>query len=362
MYVCGVTPNDVTHLGHASTFVWADVAARVIRLSGSEVSVCRNVTDVDDVLTAAARSAGAPYDRFAAVQQFAFDRDMAGLGVRPPNYEPRAHRYVPAMVALATALVDAGAAYVRAGNVYFRGGGVAERAGLDRTEALRLSEEFGDDPRDPDRDDPLDVPLWRRSGPDEPAWPGPWGDGRPGWHAECAAMALATFGPSLDLHVGGADLIYPHHAYEAAQAEALTGVRPFARSWMHIGTVRVGGAKMAKSTGNLVLVTDLLGAHPAARVRLLLLDRPWREPWDYSEDLLERAGVRLDNVYTAAGRTGGEAGVGAVRSALFDDLDVPRAVEVALEAGGAAARLLVTVLALHDDGAGAEGAPFVPAP
>ena len=141
--------------------------------------------------------------------------------------------------------------------------------------------EYGEPPDDPAKDHPLDVVVWRAAIPGEAAWPSPWGEGRPGWHAECAAMALTTLGPALDLHAGGADLRFPHHAYEAAMAEAVTGVRPFARAWLHVGTVGVGGAKMAKSVGNLVLVADLLKELPPAAVRLLLLDRPWAQPWDF---------------------------------------------------------------------------------
>ena len=309
VYVCGITPYDTTHLGHAATFVWGDVAARVLRHAGVDVEVCRNVTDVDDVLDAAAALAGSRFDTFAAVQQFRFDRDMAALGVRRPTHEPRAHNFVPQVEALAAALLEAGAAYERGGTVWFRGAGVAARAGLDATTARALAREFGEDlevSERRDRDDWADVAVWRAAGPGagttEPAWPSPWGDGRPGWHAECAAMALTTFGPALDLHVGGADLRYPHHAYEAAMAEAVTGVTPFARAWMHIGIVQVGGEKMAKSAGNLVLVGDVVEQYPPAVLRLLLIDRPWAQPWDFEPVGLDRAADRLERLYAAAAR------------------------------------------------------------
>jgi cysteinyl-tRNA synthetase len=354
-YVCGVTPYDVTHLGHAATFVWIDTVARLLRYLGTEVELTRNVTDVDDVLLAAARRQGAPYDRFAAVHQFRFDQDMAALGVRRPEHEPRAHTFVEHVVAVAAALVDGEHAYVRNGSVYFRGARVHEQAAIPRAEALRLAAEYGDVPDDPAKDDPLDVAVWRVSDPDagEPAWPSPWGPGRPGWHAECTAMALAAYGPALDLHAGGAELRFPHHAYEAAQAEAVTGVRPFARAWLHVGTVRIEGAKMAKSVGNLVLVSDLLARHSPGAVRLLLLDRPWAAAWDYHAADLECCEQRLDELFTAAGRGGRSAAAGGddaaeqeVLAALLDDLDVPRALRVASEAGGAAARTLVQVLGL----------------
>ena len=355
VYVCGVTPYDVTHLGHAATFVWVDAAERVLRRLGVQVEVCRNVTDVDDVLFDAAERAGAHYDRFAAVQQFHFEQDMDGLGVRRPTHEPRAHAFVPQVVALAAALVDVGAAYVSGGSVFFSGGSVPAAHGLQREQALSALAANGGRNDDPAKRDQLDQAIWQASGSDgartggeqPPSWPSPWGPGRPGWHAECTAMALSTYGSSVDLHAGGADLRFPHHAYEAAQAEAATGVTPFAQSWLHVGTVRLGGEKMAKSTGNLVFVRDLLASTTGPVVRTLLLDRPYAAPWDFTEAGLDAAGARLDALHTAAGRPAGSgSGPQAVLDALVDDLDVPRALDVAIEDGGQAARDLVAVLAL----------------
>ncbi|MDQ6649522.1 MAG: cysteine--tRNA ligase [Actinomycetota bacterium] len=346
MYVCGITPYDVTHLGHAATFVWADLLGRVLRHLGSDVVLCRNVTDVDDVLTAAAQRAGTYYDRFAAVQQYQFDQDMAALGVRRPDVEPRAHAHVDGVIALAAALLAVGAAYEEAGSVFLIGADVPGRAGLSSSAALALAEEYGDAPGDPAKRDALDVSVWQRSTGDEPAWDSPWGPGRPGWHAECAAMALAVFGSSLDVHAGGRDLAFPHHAYEAAMAEAVTGVTPFARRWMHVGTVGIGGAKMAKSTGNLVLVGDLLERSSAAALRLLLVDRDWSADWEYDPAALATAEGRLERLQVAAGRPGGDQAVGELSAALADDLDVPRALAVAEESGGAAARTALSVLGL----------------
>jgi cysteinyl-tRNA synthetase len=347
IYVCGVTPYDVTHLGHAATFVWVDAAERVLRRLGVQAEVCRNVTDVDDVLFDAATKAGAHYDRFAAVQQFHFDRDMDALGVRRPTYEPRAHSYVSQVVALAATLVANGSAYVSGGSVYFRGAPVADRSGFLRDDALALLAQNGGRTDDPAKEDPLDQAVWQASGPGEPAWPSPWGQGRPGWHAECTAMALSTYGSSLDLHAGGADLRFPHHAFETAQAEAATGVTPFARSWLHVGTVKIGGEKMAKSTGNLVFVTDLVAQTSGPTIRLLLLDRHWGTPWDYTPDELGQAAARLDALHVAAGRPAGSSTAqAAVLAALASDLDVPTAITLAIEEGGQAARDLMQVLAL----------------
>jgi cysteinyl-tRNA synthetase len=347
IYVCGVTPYDVTHLGHAATFVWVDAAERVLRRLGVQVEVCRNVTDVDDVLFDAAARAGAHYDRFAAVQQFHFERDMDALAVRRPAHEPRAHSYVPQVVALAAVLLDSGAAYAAGGSVYFRGADVPGACGLLRDDALALLADNGGRTDDPAKQDPLDQAIWQASGPGEPAWPSPWGPGRPGWHAECTAMALSTYGSSIDLHAGGADLRFPHHAYESAQAEAATGVTPFARSWLHVGTVRLAGQKMAKSTGNLIFVSDLVARASGPVVRTLLLDRRYPVPWDFDDAALDAAAGRLDALRVAAGRPSGlDSGPSGVLAALVDDLDVPRAIDIAIEDGGQAARDLVAVLGL----------------
>jgi cysteinyl-tRNA synthetase len=306
MYVCGITPYDVTHLGHASTFVWSDLAVRVLHgLCGVPVDVCRNVTDVDDDMLAAARRAKVHYDQLAAVQQFDFEQDMAALGVRPPTFAPRVHQHVDDVIALASALLERGDAYESNGSVWFRGEGVAARAGLTEEQASELGREGGHPADEPGRADHFDVPVWQHADDaSEPAWPSPWGPGRPGWHAGCAVMAFARLGTSLDLHAGGADLRYPHHAYESALAEALSGVTPFARAWLHVGTVRIDGRKMAKSTGNLVLVRDVLNTTRPAVLRLALLDRPWAQAWDFSDDALAVAERRLEALYSAAGQLG----------------------------------------------------------
>ncbi len=347
VYICGITPYDVTHLGHAATFVWADVLSTVLVAAGVDVLTCRNVTDVDDVLTRAALSRGKHYDQFALSQEHLFEQDMQALRVHRPVHAPRARHYVPHVRQLAAALLERGAAYQRDGTVYFRGSGVPARAGLDREQALVLSDRYGDRPDDPARDDPFDVPVWQPSGEQDPAWPSPWGWGRPGWHAECAAMAAAVLGANVDVLVGGADLTYPHHGYQAAMVEAATSVAPFARHEMHVGAVGLGGMKMAKSTGNLVLIAELLAAYPPAAIRLMTLDRPWQQPWDYRPGLLDDATAVLDRLYTAAARpVRSPSGREEVLTALLDDLDVPRARAVAEQEGGEAARLFVRLLAL----------------
>ncbi|TAM90340.1 MAG: cysteine--tRNA ligase [Jatrophihabitans sp.] len=347
MYVCGITPYDVTHLGHAATYLWADLADRVLRWHGHRVTLARNVTDVDDVLYAEARRRGEQATMLATLQRASFEATMATLRVRIPDHSPTAAQSVGYVVQLAAALLERGAAYRVGGTVYARTSGAARAAGVDDARARDLAAEYRDRPDDPDKEHPLDVAVWQAGSGDEVSWPSPWGEGRPGWHAECAAMVLALFGPTVDLHCGGADLAFPHHACEAALAEAATGVHPFARAWLRAGTVHVDGAKMAKSAGNLVLVDDLLRTWSPAAVRMLCLNRPWSQAWDYTPQALDAAAAVLEDLYAAAARAGGESGAPAVSEALREDLDVPRAVQVALEEGGQAARTLVEMLALR---------------
>lgn len=352
VYTCGITPYDVTHVGHAATFVWADLLASVARASGAEPISARNVTDVDDVLTAAAARAGRHYDELAVVQEFQFERDMTALAVARPTLTPHARGHVPAVVRLAAALLDAGAAYEHEGHVWFDGSAVPNRVGLDEETALRLSTEYGDQEPAPGRRSRFDVPVWRPSADDQPAWPSPWGWGRPGWHAECAAMATASLGHAIDVLVGGVDLAFPHHAYQAAMVEAATRVAPFARATLHVGEVRLDGAKMAKSTGNLVLVADLLDRFPGPVLRLGLLHRPVAEPWECTDEVFVGAGRVLDRLHEAAGppsgRTEDPEGRSRVLGALLAGLDVPAAVAVALDVGGDAAGYLLDVLRLSD--------------
>jgi cysteinyl-tRNA synthetase len=347
VYVCGITPYDTTHIGHAATSVWSDVAIRFLRSLGQHVDVTRNVTDVDDALLAASARAGTSWRSMASRQTFRFADDMARLGISTPTYEPLAHDFVGEVVALSRALVELDRAYVSDGGVYFPHDGVEERAGLSYDDALALAAERGGRVDDPAKRDPLDAALWVRSGPDETAWDSPWGPGRPGWHAECSAMALATLGPGIDLHCGGADLAFPHHAFEAAQAEAVTGVAPFARSWLRAGMVTRGGQKMAKSTGNLVFVDDVLHTATAAALRLLVCQRRWWEGWEFDEADLPDAQARVVALRHAAATAGRPDGSAEVAAALADDLDIPTALAVAEDAGGSAAELLVDVLGLR---------------
>jgi L-cysteine:1D-myo-inositol 2-amino-2-deoxy-alpha-D-glucopyranoside ligase len=358
LYVCGITPYDTTHLGHAFTYVTFDVLVRMLRATGQQVRYVQNVTDVDDDIIRRARELGTTWDRIAAKETALFEADMAALNVHAPDVFPKASENVPKMIALIRRLEAQGHAYQRDGNVYFRVGSITDYGRLSRlsgSEMVTLSAERGADPNDPRKQDPLDFILWQQSAPDEPKWSSPWSEGRPGWHIECSAMALEHLGEQLDVHGGGTDLVFPHHESEIAQSESVTGVRPFARIWVHVGMLRYHGAKMSKSLRNLVLVQDLRHRYDADSIRVLLLRHHYREPWEYSEDQLIDADGWTQRLRGAAAKIGNDDGdhggaVPAVRSALEDDLDTPRALEALQEsvmAGDRGSRTAAELLGLR---------------
>jgi L-cysteine:1D-myo-inositol 2-amino-2-deoxy-alpha-D-glucopyranoside ligase len=355
LYVCGITPYDTTHLGHAFTYVAFDVLVRALRATGQPVRYVQNVTDIDDDIIRRAHELGTSWDHLAAKETALYEADMVALNVRPPDVFPRASQTIPKIIALVRKLEAQGHAYRREGNVYFRVGSVADYGRLSRLgreEMIRLSAQRGADPNDPRKQDPLDFVLWQASAADGPRWESPWGQGRPGWHIECSAMALEHLGAQLDVHGGGADLIFPHHESEIAQSESVTGVRPFARTWVHVGMLRYQGEKMSKSLRNLVLIADLLRRYDADSIRVLLLRHHYREGWEYTPDQLDDAAAwtqRLRQAAHGAGNAGGSSPL-AIRAALDDDLDTPRALsllEDAVRGGDAGWRTAADLLGLR---------------
>ena len=339
LYVCGITPYDTTHLGHAFTYVIFDVLVRTLRASGQPVRYVQNVTDIDDDIIRRARELGTTWEHLAAKETALYEADMAALNVLAPDVFPRASQTIPKITELIRRLEAQGHAYQRDGNVYFRVGSVTDYgrlSRLSREQMVKLSAERGADPNDPRKQDPLDFILWQASAAPEPCWPSPWGDGRPGWHIECSAMALENLGKQVDVHGGGADLIFPHHDSEIAQSEAATGVRPFARIWAHVGMLRYQGEKMSKSLRNLVLVRDLLQRYDADSIRVLLLRHHYREAWAYTEDKLDDAAAWTRRLQEAArgSRPAAAPRDLAVRAALEDDLDSPRALRLLEESIG----------------------------
>ncbi|HEX2024297.1 MAG TPA: cysteine--tRNA ligase [Acidimicrobiales bacterium] len=326
MYVCGITPYDATHVGHAATYALYDVLQRRLLDLGHEPRCVRNVTDVDDDILRKARERGVHYLDLAAQEMAKFRADMAALNMLPVASEPAATSAIHDILGFVGMVLDRGHAYQSEGAVYFSVGTFArfgQLSHLGRDEMLALSAEHGGNPDDPAKRDPLDFVLWQPSAPDEPAWDSLWGPGRPGWHVECSTLALRELGTAtIDLHGGGTDLIFPHHECEAAQSEAATG-EPFVRHWFHAPMVSYSGSKMSKSLGNLVFVSDLVEKWDPMAVRLALLDHPRHEAWRWHDDLVPTAGARLER-WREAGY--GDGGLEDVRAALDDDLDLGAAI------------------------------------
>jgi L-cysteine:1D-myo-inositol 2-amino-2-deoxy-alpha-D-glucopyranoside ligase len=325
MYTCGITPYDATHLGHAAVYVTYDVLQRRLRDLGHDTKCVRNVTDVDDSILEKARSLGVHYLDLAAAETARFDADMVALNVLPCWSEPRATSAIPDIRGFIGMVLDRGHAYTAGGAVYFDISTFPEFGTISHYTAeqmLAYAAERGGNVDDPHKRNPLDFVLWQPSLDDEPSWESLWGPGRPGWHIECSALALRELGTTIDLHGGGADLIFPHHECERAQSEAATG-EPFVRHWMHQAMVRMDGQKMSKSLGNLVFISDLLKQWDAPAVRLMIVENHYRTEWEWDDSRMPRAAERLDR-WRAAGT--GDGALEEVRAALDDDLGTPRAV------------------------------------
>ena len=335
LYVCGITPYDATHLGHANTYVAFDLLNRVWRDAGLEVAYTQNVTDVDDPLLERAEATGVDWRELAAEQTQLFRTDMEALRVIPPGDYVGAVESIPLVIELIERLMPTGLVYQvddpEYPDWYFscsKAADFGEVSNLDREAALAIFGERGGDPERPGKRDALDCLVWRLAREGEPSWPSPLGQGRPGWHIECTAIALAHLGEAFDVQGGGSDLVFPHHEMSAAEARAATG-RPFARAYVHAGMVGYDGEKMSKSKGNLVLVSRLRaqGVDPMA-IRLALLAHHYRSDWEYTDADLARATERLaawramtnDPAALPADDT-----VRAIRDALRDDLDAPAA-------------------------------------
>jgi L-cysteine:1D-myo-inositol 2-amino-2-deoxy-alpha-D-glucopyranoside ligase len=333
IYVCGITPYDSAHLGHAFVYHVFDVIGRRLRDQGIRVRSVRNVTDVDDDILRVARLRQRDFRALAEEQVALFDADMANIGLLPVDSAPRATAHVAEMADWVQRLVDRGYAYAADGWVFFDSATYPDYgrlSHLDHATMVRLSRERGANPDDPRKRHPLDFVLWQESTPGEPSWPSPWGAGRPGWHIECTVMSTGALGYPIDIHGGGDDLIYPHHESEIAQAET-AGIAPYVRHWSHVAMVNHEGEKMSKSLGNLVFVRDLVGRVPGAAVRLLLGAHHYRTSWTYDDAEVDAAVARHQR-YLAAMRSGGDvsAAVAAAHERQFleridDDLDTPGA-------------------------------------
>ncbi|WP_229401860.1 cysteine--1-D-myo-inosityl 2-amino-2-deoxy-alpha-D-glucopyranoside ligase [Micromonospora okii] len=340
MYVCGITPYDATHLGHAATMIAFDLVQRVWRDAGLTVRYVQNVTDIDDPLLERAERDGEDWKVLAMRETALFREDMEALRIIPPEHYVGAVESIPDIADRVLALLKDGAAYRLddgTGDVYFDISAAPEfgyESNLPRAEMLEIFPERGGDPDRAGKRDPLDPLLWRGARADEPSWPGgDLGPGRPGWHIECAVIALNLLGESIDVQGGGNDLIFPHHECSAAHAERLTGRAPFASHYTHAGMIGLNGEKMSKSKGNLVFVSRLRAdqVDPMA-VRLGLMSDHYRADRPWTDDVLAAALERLARWRRAAAAPAGPSGaelLAEVRARLSDDLDTPGAIAVA---------------------------------
>ena len=333
MYVCGITPYDATHLGHAATYLAFDLVQRVWRDAGLRVHYVQNVTDVDDPLLERADQIGVDWEALAHREIELFRADMTALRVLPPDDYVGAVESIPEIGKAVRRLLDNGAAYYVDQDVYFSvaaTGRFGYESNYSRERMLALSAERGGDPDRPGKRDPLDALLWRAKRPGEPSWDTDLGPGRPGWHIECAVIALNRLGESFDVQGGGSDLIFPHHELSAAHAEALSDSFPFAENYVHTGMIGLDGEKMSKSRGNLVFVSKLRGAgvDPMA-VRLALLDGHYRSDREWTGGRLPAAERRLARWRAAVARGSAppaERVLDLVRDRLADDLDTAGAI------------------------------------
>jgi L-cysteine:1D-myo-inositol 2-amino-2-deoxy-alpha-D-glucopyranoside ligase len=333
MYVCGITPYDATHMGHAATYVAFDLVNRYWRDLGHEVHYVQNVTDVDDPLLERAVATGQDWRELARAETALFAEDMSALNVLPPRDYVGAVESIPSVVAWIGRLQEVGAVYDVDGDLYFDTlavPGFGEVAGLDDAAMREIFAERGGDPDRPGKRKPLDCMLWQAARPAEPAWDTALGHGRPGWHIECTAIALDHLGMGFDVQGGGSDLAFPHHEMCSVQARTATGASPFAAHFVHTGMVGYEGHKMSKSRGNLVFVSALrrAGVEPAV-IRLALLGHHYRSDWEWTGDDLEGAATRAAR-WRAADLTAAAPSdlLAAVRERLADDLDAPGALAV----------------------------------
>ncbi len=334
LYVCGITPYDATHLGHASTYLTFDLLQRQWLDSGFGVHYVQNVTDIDDPLLERATATGQDWEELAIQQTDLFREDMTALRILPPRDYIGAVESIPLVIDMIERLKSVDAVYLVDADWYFSVRAFADFGSVSNYTAeqmFRFCKERGGDPDRPGKRDPLDCLLWQAERPGEPAWDSPFGKGRPGWHIECAAIALSHLGTSFDIQGGGSDLIFPHHEMSAAQASVDTG-EPFARHYVHTGMVGYQGEKMSKSLGNLELVSRLRAAgHDPMAIRLALLRQHYRSDWEWHDSMIDDATDLWDQWQKGLAREVGPSAqetITKLRNALRDDLNAPSAIDI----------------------------------
>jgi cysteinyl-tRNA synthetase len=340
VYVCGITPYDHAHLGHAMSYIIFDVLRRYLEYRGYRLNHVQNYTDIDDRIITRANERGLTSDRLAEEYIREYEQEMRELNITAAHVYPRATHEIPQIIEMTQALIGKGFAYAtEGGDVYYRVRKNPDYGKLSGRDVDSLIAGARVEPGE-EKEDPADFALWKAAKPGEPAWGSPWGPGRPGWHIECSAMSYRYLGPQLDIHGGGQDLIFPHHENEIAQSEAFTGVKPFVRYWVHNGWLTIGEEKMSKSLGNIITVREGLDRYGCDGLRMFVLTAHYRAPLTYSQEALE-AGKRGAERLRIAASLPGEGGAPAeivpeeyrerFTGAMDDDLNTPNALAVLFE-------------------------------
>ena len=334
MYVCGVTPYDDSHLGHAMSYIIFDVIRRYLKYRGYAVKCVQNVTDIDDKIINRANRLGVSAKELAEKYAGRYFEDMEALNIARADINPRATEEIPKILEVIRGLVDKGFAYAVGGSVYFRVRQVPDYGKLSRRTTDAISSGASVEPGE-EKEDPMDFVLWKAAKPGEPSWDSPWGQGRPGWHIECSAMSLRYLGETIDIHGGGQDLVFPHHENEIAQSESFTGKKPFVKYWLHNGSLQFGAEKMSKSLGNLITIRDALQRFSADAVRIFVLSSYYRSPLTYSEEALEAAARGAERLLRVVSRNEPAGGKGEALDAkpyydqfieaMDDDFNTPQA-------------------------------------
>ncbi len=333
IYICGVTPYDTTHIGHAFTFTTYDVLVRYLRFLGVKVTYVQNVTDIDDDILIKSKSLGVSWQNLGESETKKHLDNMDAINALLPDFYPKATDNIEEMIKIIKVLVAKKLAYIKNGSVYFDIKSYKDFGKLSKfgyPAMLQIANERGNYPLDPNKKDPLDFVLWQERKPGEPEWDSPWGKGRPGWHIECSAMSMKYLGPTITIHGGGEDLLFPHHECEIAQSENYTG-RQFVKIWMHTAMVYCENKKMSKSLGNMIFVHDLIKKYSANEIRLFLLMHQYRKSWNYDESEFIKA-KELAKLFESKAKRGNvtqaqlKEALPDFFKALNDDLNTPDAI------------------------------------
>lgn len=339
IYVCGITPYDTTHLGHAFTYISFDVLIRYLRFKGYKVNYTQNVTDIDDDILRKAKEQKKDWQELGKFWTDRFLNDLKFLNVFPPTHYVKATDSINKIIKMVDSLINKGYAYEKRGNVYFdikKFKNYGKLSKYNKSQMILISKERGADPKDPLKKNPLDFILWQNEKPGEPSWQTPWGKGRPGWHIECSAMVNTYLGDRIDIHGGGRDLVFPHHESEIAQSESFTGKKPYVKYWMHTSMVLYEGEKMSKSLGNMIMISDLAKKYPADVIRFMLLSHHYREPWEFEDLEMDDVEKKMSEIKKALNKKSGNGKtklnyLRKFESLMDDDLNTPKVLELISE-------------------------------